>query len=70
MENSKDKSQENRESLKDGEMNNAEVGGNLSREDVMDNQGSEEQKMKEKYISEVSKIEDAPGNGGTENKEG
>jgi hypothetical protein len=25
---------------------------------------SEEQKMKEKYIDEVSKMEDAPGNGG------
>jgi hypothetical protein len=69
MENLKDKSKESRELLKDDELNNAEVGGNVSREDVIANQGSEEQKMKEKYISEVSKIEDAPGNGGNENKD-
>ena len=70
MENFNEKRKDSRELLKDSKIENGQVDGTLSGEDVIAKQGSEEQKMKEKYISEVSKIEDAPGNGGTENKEG
>lgn len=70
MENLTDKSKKNRDLLEDGELNKSEVdSSNLIQEDLIARQGSEEQKMKEKYISEVSKIEDAPGDGGIENKE-
>ena len=51
------------------ERNNIELNENISSEEVLGNQSTEEQKMKEKYISEVSKIEDAPGNGGAEKTE-
>ena len=70
MENSTDKNRKEGEILKDEKMNESEVDGNLIQKEVIANQGSEEQKMKEKYISEVSKIEDAPGDGGTDNNRG
>lgn len=72
---SKTKFMENTVSKNSGDKQNNQVSGdgsshkmevNVNSEEVIANQGSEEQKMKEKYISEVSKIEDAPGNGGTE----
>lgn len=69
MENSHDKNRENRQQ-KEVEMKSSNEHGNVNQKDILANQGSEEQKMKEKYISEVSKIEDAPGNGGKENNEG
>jgi hypothetical protein len=69
MDNYKDKNRESRDHSKDAVKNNLEGSKNVSAEDVIANQGSEEQKMKEKYISEISKIEDAPGNGGVEKKD-
>ena len=48
------------------EKNKLSESDTLNPEGILAEQGSEEQRMKEKYISEVSKIEDAPGDGGTE----
>jgi hypothetical protein len=74
MQNSPRNNNEDFKSLKAREERNTielseNLSENISSEEVLGNQSSEEQKMKEKYISEVSKIEDAPGNGGAEKPE-
>ncbi len=60
----------NNNPIQEDRLNNTGQNQNLTQQDVLANQESEEQKMKEKYISEVSKIEDAPGDGGTGSDEG
>lgn len=71
MDNPFDKKQQDKRELnkKSFQVNDNEIEGVIGREDVIENQGSEEQVMKEKYLSEVSKIEDAPGDGGIDKEE-